>query len=411
MKALKKGLALGLALLFTLMSAVSASATAKKMTFVWEEPSMADSVNTLNWKVWDQTAGSGNIVYSPYSLESALAMALAGAEGNTKTQLETAMGISDLNSFLKDYKSYTGKKNQGATLTTANSVWINLNELGKNEVKSSYEKTVKNYLGADVKKSYFGKNTSKEMSAWVKQKTNGLIADYSPVVQSNTAVDLLNAVYFKGDWETPFSEYGTYDDTFTSLDGSKATVPLMHMGEKKFRYYSDGKVKGLELPYKDSTLVMDLVLPVDTSDRDVVKLWNQYNASEKNRFFGKVDKAEKTTVGNLILPKFTVDASMENVSGVLKAIGITDAFDSNKANFDGMAHGLYISDVAHRAKIEVDEVGTKAAAVTEIAMNKMALLPPEDYVDFLCNVPFLYVIRDTSNGMILFTGVMNTMNA
>ena len=91
----------------------------------------------------------------------------------------------------------------------------------------------------------------------------------------------------------------------------------------------------------------------------------------------------------------------------MRLLGMTDAFDSVRADFSNMGKDLYLSDASHRAVLEVDELGSRAAAVTEIAVNEKAMLLPDNAVSFCCDIPFVYCIRDTSNGMVLFTGVMN----
>lgn len=387
------------------------AATAKKQA-------MADGVNQLNWTLFDAMYGKNNLFYSPYSVESALALADAGAGGNTKKQMESVMGVSNLNDFLKDYNAYRTKEQpSSAKLTTANGVWINTNQMGMNELRRDYRRTVQTQMGATVKAEPFSALTSQEISRWVRQTTNGFIFDYKPIVSNDTVVDLINAIYFYGEWATPFEAQMTYKQAFTGVDGVKRNVDMMHQKEGFLRYYADKNFRGLEMPYKNSALVMDLVLPASganagaanaASSLDVASQWAKLSPAKRTAFLSSLDKAEREPIQELALPKFTFDNTLSYLPAILQKAGMKDAFDPKKANFDNMAHGLYISDIQHRAKIQVDEQGSKAAAVTEIAMER-AMLMPQGSVTFRCDRPFLYFIRDTSNGMILFTGVVNVL--
>lgn len=383
-----------------------------------KQHAMADGVNQLNWTLFDAMYGKNNLFYSPYSVESALALADAGAGGNTKKQMESVMGVSNLNDFLKDYNAYRTKEQPAsAKLTTANGVWFNTNQMGMNELRRDYRRTVQTQMGATVKAEPFSALTSQEISRWVRQTTNGFISDYKPIVSNDTVVDLINAIYFYGEWATPFEGRMTYKQAFTGVDGVKRNVDMMHQNEGFLRYYADKNFRGLEMPYKNSTLVMDLVLPASdantgasnaASSLDVAAQWAKLSLVKRTAFLTSLDKAEREPVQELALPKFTFDNTLSSLPSILQKAGMKDAFDPKAANFDNMAHGLYISDIQHRAKIQVDEQGSKAAAVTEIAMER-AMLMPQGSVTFRCDQPFLYFIRDTSNGMILFTGVVNVL--
>ena len=436
-----------------------------------KQHAMADGVNQLNWTLFDAMHGKNNLFYSPYSIESALALADAGAGGNTKKQMESVMGVSNLDDFLKDYNAYRTKEQPAsAKLTTANGVWINTNQMGMNELRRDYRRTVQTQMGATVKAEPFSALTSQEISRWVRQTTNGFISDYKPIVSNDSVVDLINAIYFYGEWATPFEAQMTYKQAFTGVDGVKRNVDMMHQKEGFLRYYADKNFRGLEMPYKNSTLVMDLVLPASGANAqsasgaasskaasttrggstkalkgapksgykqipgtgasagkttsaatgaasgaanaatplDVASQWEKLSPAKRTAFLHSLDKAEREPVQELALPKFTFDNTLSSLPAILQKAGMKDAFDPKKANFDNMAHGLYISDIQHRTKIQVDEQGSKAAAVTEIAMER-AMLMPQGSVTFRCDQPFLYFIRDTSNGMILFTGVVNVL--
>ncbi len=448
-----------------------------------KQNAMANGVNQLNWTLFDAMYGKKNLFYSPYSIESALALADAGAGGNTKKQMESVMGVSNLDDFLKDYNTYrTRKQPDSAKLTTANGVWINTNQMGMNDLRRDYRRTVQTQMGATVKAEPFSALTSSEISRWVRQTTNGFISDYKPRVSNDSVVDLINAIYFYGEWASPFQAASTYKQAFTGVDGVKRNVDMMHQGEGFMRYYADKQFRGLELPYKNGEIVMDVVLPAGgaregaaqdgatpqstagdaasskaasttrggstkarksapksryklvagtkgastgegasaisasaatgaanaAASLDVASQWAKLSPAKRTAFLSALDQAETQPIRELALPKFTFDNTLNSLPDILQKVGMTDAFDPAKANFDNMAHGLYLSDIQHRAKIQVDEQGSKAAAVTEIAMER-AMLMPQGSITFRCDQPFLYFIRDKNTGIVLFTGVVNVL--
>lgn len=388
-----------------LLAAVLAAAACFPAFAAKPAESMSSSVNALNWKFFDATVGKDNLFYSPYSLETAFAMADFGAAGRTRTQMDDVLGISDLDAFAEQYRAYAAKEQPDtAKLTSANSIWVNSN---KASLSPSYLADMQKKMNASVRTEPFSKQTSAHIQAWAADATNGLIPDYKPVVQTDSVADLLNAVYFYGEWESPFDKYMTYTEPFTNADGVKQNVSMMHQNKNSYRYYAADGFRGLELPYKNSSIVMDLILPAGETDITVARKWASCSGSERDDFLNSLGTADRRPVSNLALPKFKCDRSFDNLPEIMRLLGMTDAFDSCRADFSNMGRDLYLSDASHRAVLEVDELGSRAAAVTEIAVNEKAMLLPDNAVSFCCDIPFVYCIRDTSNGMVLFTGVMN----
>ena len=369
---------------------------------------LSNSVATLNNALFDKAVSGKNVFYSPYSILGCLLLADAGAAGNTKAQMEQVLGITDLPEVLTEYNSYrTQNPPESAKLTTANALWINTAVLGDGEVRPAYLSTVKSYLGATVRSEAFSSKPPEEISKWVKQNTGGLISDYKPIVQEDAAMDLLNAVYFDGKWDIPFPHEGTARQTFTNLDGSTVKTSLMTQSGKQFRLYEKDGLRGLELPYKDSSVVMDLILTADEKDRDTAKAWKTITASDRTAFLQGIDRADRRNINVLTLPKFENDLSLDGLKDMLVELGMSDLF-SARADLSGISdHSLCASDIAHRAKIQVDEEGSRAAAVTEMMLSETALLISE-WTEFRCDRPFVYLIRDKDSGVVLFTGVYNT---
>ncbi|MBQ9065966.1 MAG: serpin family protein [Clostridia bacterium] len=405
---LRRGLATVLSALMALSCGTSLAIAATPAEPV-DTRAVADSVNTLNWKLYDRMVGEKNLFYSAYSIGSAFAMLDAGAEGKTRQEIEDALGIEDIDTYLTQYLAYRTKEMpETCKLTTANSVWINSNLL-KDGVKKSYTEKVTKYMGAEIKTVPFGPGTAGQISQWVRKNTNGMISDYQPIVKPSSAMDLLNAIYFYGEWATPFETSNTKKEKFYGV-GSTATVDMMHLYGEKVQYYENQSFKAVELPYQNGDMVMDVILPAgDGRDKDVAARWKALSADERQEFLQNLGWSMKSKVRTLALPKFTEDLTADDLPAVLQDIGIRTAF-TNDANFEGIAPNLAVDNVNHRAKIEVDEKGSRAAAVTEISMRLTSAAPmPEKVYNFIADHPFVFVIRDTSNGMVLFTGVINDL--
>jgi len=355
--------------------------------------------------------GGENFFFSPYSLAIALTMANAGAAGNTRSQINRVMGISDVDALMDSYEKQRAEKlPDGVKFTSANGVWINRSQLGANAVRTSWRRAMQGKMGATVRVTDFGPSTTKEISEWARRSTGGLIPNYEPAVKDTDAMDILNAIHFEGGWKNPFDVSLTKKQNFTNLDGTKSRVDMMHDGGEEYSYYRDGKFQGLEVPYRDGRLVMDLVLPVSGKSRKVGEEWAKLSADEQAAFLKGIDRAAQQEIEELALPKFSMDRTVGGLKEALQAAGMTDAFDSERANFDNMAHELFVSDINQRAVLNVDEKGTKAAAVTEITMDNRAMpLQPETPVRFLCDRPFLMFIRDAVTGQVLFAGVCNKL--
>lgn len=400
-----------LALLLALTTLVVCTGSASAASAAADSAAVADGVNALNWKLYDAMIGENNTFYSAYSIESAFAMMDAGAKGRTKKQMEKVLGIKDIDKFLKQYQAYISQKQSGvSTLKTANGIWMNTNKISMDSVNPTYVSNMKKYMGATVKAEPFTNATSGEITGFVNKATDGYMSDYKSIIKPTYTMDLLNCIYFDGKWEEPFDPKNTTSKEFFGKD-RMFRVNTMRLNNKYFQYYDNGKFNALNLPYKDSNYVMTLVLPDGgTEDKSVAEQWRSTSHADRDKFLKALDGAGYEKINTLSLPRFHQDITESGLPGIMKKLGMTDSFIGGVADFSGIAKDLYIDNVNHRAKIDVDEQGTKAAAVTEIGVMTTSMAPqPQRIINFICNHPYLYFIRDTSNGMVLFTGVMNTM--
>ena len=272
-----------------------------------------------------------------------------------------------------------------------------------------------------IREADFSNNLTGEkqnISKWVADKTNNFVPNYNSIVTTNTILDILNVVYFKGNWEIPFEGYYTRDDFFSNKDHSKEKVKMMNQSfNNRIKYYEDSKYKAIALPYKKddfkiTVAAMYLILPVNSSDLNIADNWNKESLKYKNQFLENIRKAP-TFYGDIYvrLPKFELDIENKIVDN-LKSIGVQRAF-TNNAEFFQMVNNasLKIDNVNHRAKVKVDETGTEAAAVTEVAMVETSADEPMTRVIkyFYADRPFLFVIVDVESGVELFTGVVNKL--
>ncbi|MCR5526684.1 MAG: serpin family protein [Lachnospiraceae bacterium] len=372
------------------------------------DDTLKNSINTFNWKLFDSADAENNLFYSPYSIASAIALADLGAKGTTKEEIEAVLGIDDLETFEQQIKLFAeNNTSDTAKLTTANSVWIDKSLSLSDEYEEVFKNPAEFYFDGELKSVDFKndtENVKKEISSWVSDKTDKLIDDYESVADGNTVADILNAVYFYGEWSNKFSAEDTESQKFKGTEGD-SFVDMMHMEDNSFSYVEnvDG-ITAVALPYSNSSIEMDIMMSADES-KDLDDVWDSSN-SEK--IFSSLDEADTSEISELELPKFEMDVTFDGLKDSLESLGINSAFSKN-ADFTGIAENLTVSDISHRAKVEVNEDGTKAAAVTEMTMELTAMKDEGENIKFIVDRPFIFTIRDRESGMIIFTGRVNNL--
>ena len=353
-----------------------------------DRAAMAESVNRFGWKLYKESAGEDNLFYSPLSLESALAMCIPAARGDTRNELKEVLELPDYASFARAMAwlrgAYSEPEEEAAgKLTVANSLWLEKTlELAEN-AGSEVADPLKAYFGADIKTADFKQNAEavqKDIAEWVKEHTNGMIPDYKSISNQMTRADLINAIYFYGEWALPFEAEDTREQSFYGT-GGETTVDMMSQGNVFLPYLeTDSGLRVLGFPYVRNGFEMDLI------------------SGEPGEDIAAAVKKEN-------LPELLTPELVE----ALKGVGMKRAF-SDAADFSNLAKNLMISDVNHRAKLEVDELGSKAAAVTEVVMVEGAMILPEEPApEFIVDRPFFFVIRECDTGMILFAGHVNIL--
>ena len=350
-----------------------------------------------------------NPVLSPLSAYLCLAMLMPGANENTKAEFEKILGADwdYVSALAADIAAQLEKTGGSTKLDLANSIWT---DDDKAVIEEEWLKTVKAYFGPDIYSADLPSDGAlKAINKWVNDKTNGMIPKlHDENYDKDTIMVLLNALYMKAEWAHKFEGQDTYDREFTKADGSAVTVPFMNMFEAYESYIKTDGAEGIMLPYDDGRLAFIALKPDDGDAR-------KYAAGFTGAKLKEVLAAAKAdTFVTVNMPKFDTEYSVY-LTDALKAMGMTDAFDPDLADLSGAGRGvdgpLYISYVFQKVKVDVDEEGTEAAAVTEIAAAEGCALPVDEPIVLTFDKPFVYAIVDTETGVPLFAGVMENPEA
>jgi serpin B len=346
----------------------------------------------------------GDLFFSPHSVSSALAMTRAGAAGKTLEQINAALHLPSGDAAHSGFAALEERvheiqKKDTVRIVVANSIWPNR----KSTFLSTFLETCKKFYRAEVTPQDFegaAEAARITINTWVANKTSNLITGLLPQgsVTSLTRMILVNAIYFKGDWSSPFRKDATQATLF-HLSSTETTPVQMMFQTEKLSYAATPDLQALRLPYAGNDLSMVLLLPREKAG--IEKVEALLTPARLQEWLGSL----KQTKVRVWLPKFKVESSF-SLNKVLSQMGITDAFEPNQADFSRMngARDLYISAVVHKAFVEVNEEGTEAAAATGVIMmtRSMAVEPPPE--EFRADHPFLYLIRDDKTGTILFMG-------
>ncbi len=352
-------------------------------------------------------ADDGNLAFSPYSLSLALAMTYAGARGDTESQMAQTLhytlsqdrlhpAFNRLDLDLASQGQPSGDEHP-LQLKIANAVWA---EQTFSFLQDYLDRIALNY-GAGIQLSDFLNNhetVRKDINDWVSRQTADKIKDLIPqgAIEPSTKLVLVNALYFKADWQEPFDPTDTNDAPFTLLDGSQVQGHQMSNHLFGVPYAAGDGYQAVELAYQGNTAAMDILVPDSGRFGDVE---SKLDASELEQIF----KAMQPVTIQLAMPKFTVSSAFD-LGGRLSALGMPDAFDADRADFSGMTgqRDLYITKALHQAFVAVDEKGTEAAAATSVIMGPTSILLPDKQL--IIDRPFIFVIRDLPSSQILFIG-------
>lgn len=340
-----------------------------------------------------------NVVVSPFSISSALSMAMNGAVGKTADEMRETLGLqgteSDINQRYAALTDSLLKVNPKSDLTIANAMF------GRQgfTFKKPFVVSNQQYYKARLETLDFSKpETLSIINNWVSQQTRGKIPTIVDQIPPDAFLYLINAIYFKGTWQEKFDEAMTESADFTTLSGDAKKVMMMHRHDK-FRYLRGTNFQALALPYQDERLEMVIFLPNKNVDHGAFIA--SFNDENWNSWLARMRRRS----GHLGLPRFKVEYK-EELSNALKAAGMPCAFADGCADFSKMVDDpAVISRVLHKTFMEVNEKGTEAAAVTGVEMSvTSAPMNPEQPFEMVCDRPFVVALRDSQTGTILFLG-------
>ncbi|MEB3343469.1 serpin family protein [Okeania sp.] len=357
--------------------------------------------NKFGFKLFSEihkSQSNENIFISPSSVAIALSMTYNGASGNTQTAMAKAlnfegMSLEEVNQENKRLGSLLKSLNSEVKLDIANSIWT---KKGISFHPDFIQRNQDFYQSKVSEIDFNDPQTPDIINNWVKDSTQGKVNRIIDKLESDVVMVLLNAIYFKADWEQAFAKNSTKEMPFHLPNGKQKQHPIMFQSSQ-YLYYEDEDFQAVSLPYREGRVSMYVFLP-----RKEVGLDKFYEILNEENWENWMVMFDYNKV-NLGLPKFKTEYEV-SLNNVLKSLGMEIAFDSKVADFSGMCPipaDLYINEVKHKTFVEVNETGTEAAAVTSVIMKTRSA---EKVVNMLVDRPFFFAIRDNDSGTILFMG-------
>lgn len=350
--------------------------------------------------------GHKNIFISPLSAAMALSMTANGAASTTLDEIKTTLGFSsysqeEMNLFHKKIRRLL-LQNEDITSGVANSIWIRKDF----PVLDAFKEVNQNYFNAEVQNLDFSNPKSKDIiNKWCEEKTNGKIKELLSNINPSHCMFLINTLYFNATWRHPFHEEITTKESFTNQNGTKTTVDMMKM-QSHVNYLKNENIHLVELPFgMHRSLSMCILLP--QGKNTLQQTINSFNATSWSKWIDQMKENKPTFVH---LPKFKVEYDKELQDNLI-AMGMKKAFSENIADFSKLSPiSTFISKVRQKAFIEINEKGMEVAAGTIVEQDATSTgEEPPTPEEFKVDRPFIYVIKENTNGTILFIGKIEKM--
>lgn len=370
------------------------------MVFSDAQKALINNNNAFALRLFGQVSGMQSSVVSPMSVTYLMAMLANGADGKTKAEIMNLIGAKDFDlAEMNDFYAWLinrGKKADKQTkLSIAN--YIALNK--KFQLKPAFAKAVSGKYNAGVDALDFSAgSTLGKINGWCKKNTDGMIPEIISEVDASAVAYIMNAIYFNGTWTDKFDKNQTEKGQFFGYTRDMKYVDYMHRNGK-YLYIDNDTYAAVSLPYGNSSYSMTVLLP--NEDKSLAEMIAKLNTETLASLPRNMEKCQV----DIRLPRFTTELSL-SLNTIISKLGAPTMFDANKADFSKFASGnVAISKMLQKAKIEVSEEGTRAAAVTAGIMA-MSMARPDQVrrVNFHCERPFAYIITDNYTGTILFMG-------
>ncbi len=355
--------------------------------------------NAFALQFFNQARSLGSTVISPLSAAYLMGMLANGADGGTRQEILKAIGcegiaVNELNALYKELLEKAGRLDRQTTVSIANYIAVNQ----QYRLRPAFVETMKDSYRAGVESMDFSKpSTLKRINGWCAKQTDGMIPTIIDQTDPAAVSYLLNAIYFNGTWEKKFKTRDTHEEPFHGYTRNIQKVKMMHQ-RNKFQYAEMAGYRAVVLPYGNGTYRMTVLLPDE--DKSISDMMATINTQSLDTLRDRME----TCKVNLKLPQFTTETKL-SLNGIISTLGAPTIFSPVEADFSRFADGrFYVSQMLQKAKIEVSEEGTKAAAVTAAVMLTSAL--PMEYrnVEFIADRPFVYTISDSQSGALLFIG-------
>ena len=365
---------------------------------------MVNNNNSFAFSLYNKTMGMNSRVVSPLSVTYLMSMLANGADGETQQQILATLGwagegiqqpsLQDINDYSRMLIEKTERLDKAVTVEIANYVAVNK----EFKLNSKFQKSVERDYKAGVESLNFtSPSTLKHINDWCNDRTHGMIPSIINELDPDAVSYLMNAIYFNGTWKDKFSKEETKQEMFRGYTRDIQYVDMMHRHGEYF--YADGDgYSAVSIPYGNGAFRMTVILPTEGSFlRDVMA------SMDGGKFQALQRSMEKCNV-DLKIPRFTTEVDLP-LNDIISALGAPLIF-SSQADFSQFARGdFYVSKMFQKAKIEVSEEGTKAAAVTAAIMMMSAMRPEKKRnVVFHADSPFAYIISENSTGSIYFMG-------
>ena len=365
---------------------------------------MVNNNNSFAFSLYNKTMGMNSRVVSPLSVTYLMSMLANGADGETQQQILATLGwagegiqqpsLQDINDYSRMLIEKTARLDKAVTVEIANYVAVNK----EFKLNSKFQKSVERDYKAGVESLNFtSPSTLKRINDWCNDRTHGMIPSIINELDPDAVSYLMNAIYFNGTWKDKFGKEETKQEMFRGYTRDIQYVDMMHRHGEYF--YADGDgYSAVSIPYGNGAFRMTVILPTEGSFlRDVMA------SMDGGKFQALQRSMEKCNV-DLKIPRFTTEVDLP-LNDIISALGAPLIF-SPQADFSQFARGdFYVSKMFQKAKIEVSEEGTKAAAVTAAIMMMSAVRPEKKRnVVFHADSPFAYIISENSTGSIYFMG-------
>lgn len=360
--------------------------------------------NEFGLRLFKKVAGMDSRVVSPLSVTYLMGMLANGAEGQTRQEILSTLGwdkgaegkdaLEEANELACTMMQSLTRKDQAISVDVSNYVAVN-HQL---KLKDSFRRTVTDYYQAGVEALDFASpKTVGHINGWCSERTHGMIPSIIDQTSPQDVSYLINAIYFNGTWADKFDKQDTHIEPFRGYTRDIKRVPMMHRNGEYF-YASGNDFDAVQIPYGDRSFQMTVILPHE--GKAAHEVFANMTAEQLTQLRHNMSKC----IVDLKLPRFTTEVE-QPLNEVISSLGAPTIFTPS-ANFEALASGqFFVSKMLQKAKIEVSEEGTKAAAVTAAIMTMSARIDEEPRrVNFHADHPFIYLITEARTGAILFIG-------